>query len=80
MRSNLPPGINENDLPGNRPEDQEIETIIIFTQGEIDALKRYNDIQMRLRISSRHELWDIISNIVEQLEEQEEPKSIKKIK
>ena len=41
MSSNLPPGVTESMIPGNRPEDQEIECVIYLSQHEIDDLKNY---------------------------------------
>lgn len=43
MPSNLPPGVTESMIPGNRPEDQEIEVTIILTNGEIDDIVNFND-------------------------------------
>lgn len=69
MLSNLPPGVSEYDIPGNRPEDEEVEITMIFTRGDIDELRRYNDIQMSLPISQRHELWAIVLNMTEQFDD-----------
>ena len=69
MLNNLPPGISECDLPGSRPEDIEVETIITFSQGEIDELRQYNQIQMQLPILQRHKLWATVLNIIEQIDE-----------
>lgn len=69
MLSNLPPGVTDDMIPGNRPEDQEVETWMIFSVGEIEALRIYNDTQQKIGVAQRHELWDIISNMIEQFNE-----------
>lgn len=38
MLSNLPPGVTESMIPGNRLEDQELEFIIYLTVGQMDDL------------------------------------------
>ena len=68
MLSNLPPGVTDSMIPGNRPEDQEIETDMIFTCGEIEQLQRFNETQLKLPLAERHELWATVSNIVEQFD------------
>ena len=50
MLSNLPPGVSEHDLPGSRPEDQEVELTIVLSKGEIDDLRRFNDEQNELDV------------------------------
>lgn len=70
MLSNLPPGVTEGMIPGNRPEDEEIEITMIFSRGEIDELRQYNQIQMQLPVTSRHELWVTVSNMVEQFDDE----------
>ena len=69
MSSNLPPGVSESMIPGNRPMDQETEITLIFTTGEIDELKQYVDYQRKLPKSERHELWEIIENMLDQVKE-----------
>ena len=34
----LPPGVRECDIPGNRPQDAEVELYIVLTQGEVDDM------------------------------------------
>ena len=38
MISNYPPGVTESMIPGNRPEDQEVEVTIVLTKGDIDDI------------------------------------------
>lgn len=71
MPSNLPPGVTDSMIPGNRPEDQEIEVPMIFSVGEIDALRAYNIAQHKMEVSHRHELWTIILNMVDQFDDEE---------
>jgi hypothetical protein len=71
MPSNLPPGVTESMIPGNRPEDQEVEITMIFSVGEIDALRSYNDAQHKIEIPHRHELWDIVSNMIDQFDDED---------
>ena len=35
MASDLPPGVTESMIPGNRPEDEEVEISLILTKGDI---------------------------------------------
>lgn len=68
MLNSLPPGIVESMLPGNRPEDKEIEVVMIFTQGEIDDLRNFHENQYGLELSVQHELAYIVANIIEQFD------------
>lgn len=68
MLSNLPPGVTESMIPGNRPEDQEFEFNIVLTKGEIENLTVYalsNTPPNRNMI-----FWEIVCNILNQIEEQ----------
>ena len=67
MLSNLPPGVTEGMLPGNRPEDQEVELTLIFTVGEIEDLRDYYDDQMKESHENRSSIWYVIENMLEQL-------------
>jgi len=40
---NLPPGVRECDIPGNRPKDAEVELYVVLTQGEVDDLRDNGD-------------------------------------
>jgi len=60
--SNLPPGVTDADIPGNRPEDQEKEITLVLTLGDIDELIRYK------RGSTNFDLT--IESIVEQIKEE----------
>ena len=68
MLSNLPPGVTEGSLPGNRPEDAEIEVTIVFLQYEIDQLIKWSKKQSLLPYLEQHELFATIANIADQLE------------
>ncbi len=46
MASNLPPGVNESDIPGNRPQDQEVEISILLTVGEVRALRSFANLHL----------------------------------
>lgn len=65
MASNLPPGVTEAMIPGNRPEDQEIEIVMLFTQGEIDELRQFHEHQQLLPIANRHPLWATVANMID---------------
>ena len=71
MASNLPPGVTDSMIPGNRPEDREVEVILYLSVGEIDALIYYNERQQALEVNKRNEIWYIIEDIAEQLEDNE---------
>lgn len=63
--SNLPPGVNERMIPGNRPEDQEVEVELVLTVGDLDALERWGN----QTDPACDELLDVLASIVEQLRE-----------
>ena len=58
MSSNLPPGVTESMIPGNRPEDEEVEVTITLTKGDIDEILSGD-------IFNEGMIW---SDIVEQIE------------
>ena len=69
MASNLPPGVTESMLPGNRPEDRECEFVVILSAGEMDQLENFAEKGCAL-----HDLpgiRDIVKDIVEQYIEQQ---------
>jgi len=70
MSNNLPPGITDSMIPGNRPEDEVFQITLVFLQSDIDELRQYNDIQMKLPIASRHKLWATVANMVGQFDDQ----------
>ena len=39
MSSNLPPGVTDSMIPGNRPEDEEVEITITLCKGELDYIR-----------------------------------------
>lgn len=55
--SNLPPGVTDSMIPGNRPEDQEEEITIILTKGDIIDIIDCN-------MDNYNVIWD---NIVDQI-------------
>ncbi len=65
MSSNLPPGVTENMIPGNRPEDEEVEIVMNFTKGDISNLRYYYHEQIKKPRQNRHELWAIVENMIE---------------
>mgnify|MGYP000335402426 CR=1 FL=1 len=58
MSSNLPPGVTESMIPGNRPEDEEVEVTITLIRGDIDEILSGD-------IFNEGMIW---SDIVEQIE------------
>ena len=70
MSSNLPPGVTEGDIPGNRPEDQEFELLVSFAVGGYQDMRRFVDEQRKLPRSKQHCMFIEIENIVEQIEDQ----------
>ena len=64
MASNLPPGVNESDIPGNRPCDDEIRIEISLTKGEIRALKSYVAVDDSL--NDRNDRW-IMREVFDQI-------------
>lgn len=66
--SNLPPGVSERDLPGNRPEDEEIEVNgLIITKGELDHMKEQY-CNMRKDWTPRSEWYGLFEAIIEIVE------------
>jgi len=68
--SNLPPGVTEDMLPGNRPEDEEKTYEIYVYQGEVDRLKSFMVLQALCPPDKRHPLTDIVEGILIQIEEE----------
>ena len=69
MLSNLPPGVTDSMLPGNRPEDQENEVILILSVGEIKDIRCELENQMAKGRNERSLIWYVLENIDEQLRE-----------
>jgi len=44
MSSNYPPGVTDNMIPGNRPEDQEVDYFITFTMEDIEDMELYMEL------------------------------------
>jgi len=65
MVSNLPPGVTESMIPGNRPEDEEVE--ILLTLGDIQILSDFAH-----NPALPDGVQNIINNILEQVDEEEE--------
>jgi len=74
MASNLPPGITDAMLPGNRPEDQEVEVFLVLTVGEIEDLQCELQNQMDVPPEKRSPVWYVLENILEQFENIIHPK------
>ena len=70
MASNLPPGVTDSMIPGNRPEDREVEIVLVLSISEIEDLKKYNEEQQKIDIKKRDNFSFTIENIIEQLDEQ----------
>jgi len=58
MSSDLPPGVTESMIPGNRPEDEAVEVTITLTRGDIDGI-------LNGYVFNKEMIWD---DIVEQVE------------
>jgi len=70
--SNLPPGVTESMIPGNRPEDREVECVICLSVGEIEMLQDWRDRETRLMQQlTPHELYNTIDGILDQINESE---------
>ena len=65
--NNLPPGVTESDLPGNRPEEETVSLEIELEQGEIDELEYYNAAQLKLPASQRDDIWSIVFELLLQI-------------
>jgi hypothetical protein len=61
--------VTEYMIPGNRPEDEEIEIPIVLTIEEIDELRRYVEEQLQLPLSKQQNISYILESIVNQLED-----------
>ncbi len=62
MSNNLPPGITESMIPGNRPEDQEIEVTITLTKDDLDYLVDYHG-----KYPQDDNIRSIVDEILEQI-------------
>ena len=74
MLSNLPPGVSEWMIPGNTPDDEEVEVCFVLTIGDINDLYYLKGKQDKLPQHKRHELYPLLCGIIEQLDEQEKEK------
>jgi hypothetical protein len=52
---NYPPGVTESMIPGNRPEDQEIELKIVLTRGDIDDI-------LNMDLECHSAIWNIFKD------------------
>jgi hypothetical protein len=68
MPSNLPPGVSDSDLPGNRPEDQELDGFVL-TIGQLEDLQEFRDLEKQKTICEQSSLLYIVEDILEQFEE-----------
>ena len=64
---NLPPDVSESQIPGNRPDDEEIEFTLVLTIGDIQDLKQFYQEQMAKPCAERHYLWCFTANVIEQI-------------
>ena len=69
MLSNLLPGVTVNMIPGNRPEDEEIEVCLVLTVGEIEDLECELNNLMDQPENKRSPVWTVLENILEQIKE-----------
>lgn len=69
--SNLPPGMTESMIPGNRPEDQEDygEFVIFLSEEEINKLEGFVALQNIVPVEKKHPLTELIGELLEQLKE-----------
>lgn len=67
--NNLPPGVTDSMIPGNRAEDEEIDIPVFFCVGEIDDLISFREDQNKLTKEKQSDILYLIDNILEQLEE-----------
>lgn len=67
--NNLPPGVIASMIPGDSPEDEYWEYPLLISEAEIELLFDFVEKQAELKNTERHELYDIIYNLVEQLKE-----------
>lgn len=65
--SNLPPGVTDSMLPGNRPEDQEVIATIVFTVGEIQEFYQFAQEQKKVHLNQRSNLGFAVIELVDQL-------------
>ncbi len=64
MASNLPPGVHDSDIPGNRPQDENVVIELSLSKGEIWALKSYTDADDSL--NDRNDRW-IMRDVFDQI-------------
>ena len=69
MSSNYPPGVSDNMIPGNRPEDQEIECMIILTIGDMEDMEMYVERERKKPVTERQRIFYVIDSILEQIDE-----------
>jgi hypothetical protein len=65
MASNLPPGVTDSMILGNRPEDREIEATIGITVGDLDTLEQF--LARCDRAGHRPNLYLAVRDIVDQI-------------
>jgi len=63
VRSNLPPGVTDSMIPGNRPQDEEwdnlIEKLALMVDGEIDESEHFE----------KKDIPDMLRSLLEEFEE-----------
>lgn len=67
MSSNLPPGVSDSMIPGNRPEDRDIEVTIGITFGDLDTMEQF--ILYCDTHGEKNNLYLAIRDIVDQIHE-----------
>ena len=67
----LPPGVETYMIPGNRPEDEEVEIVMLFSRGEIDLLTSWIEQKKLCKEEETAELFWTIKNIVDQFDEKD---------
>ena len=67
----LPPGVEYHDLPGERPEDQEVDVELTMTVGDIEELRLFIEVR---RIggsdAAKTDLYHTIKSMLQQIDEQ----------
>lgn len=66
----LPPGVTPGMLPGNRPEDDEIEIPIVFLYSDIRDLHDFAEREKALPQKDRDDLLWFVEDLLEQIEEE----------
>jgi len=72
MSSNYPPGVTDNMIPGNRPEDQEIDYFITFTMEDIEDMELYVEAERKKPTTERCRVFYVIENFLKQIDDSNE--------